>query len=494
VSEEPLLRLADGCILPGFAGQRAPEWVLRRLEAGLGGVVLFARNVGQPAQVAELCAELRAVRPEVLIGIDEEGGDVTRLEAATGSSYPGNLALGAADDTELTRRVAAAIGAELAAAGVNIDLAPVADVNSNPLNPSIGVRSFGAAPALVSRHTTAFVTGLQSRGVAACVKHFPGHGDTAVDSHVDVPVVPDDPRALETALMPFRAAVAAGAEAMMTAHVRVPAWGHEIATLSPRIVTGLLREQLGYRGLVVTDGLDMGAIVVTVGMAEAAVLAIAAGADALCLGGFEAGEDLATLVRDALVRAVREGRLAEERLAEAAGRVAATARTANARGASTPPAAPDRAAGLEAARRAVRAEGEVAVGAAPVVVELRPAPSVAAGPMPWGLAGPLRERGAAVTALSFDTPPDVPAIAAAAHGRSLVVVVRDLHCHEWHARTVEAVLEGRPDAVVVEMGLPALRPAAARNYVVTHGAARVCAVAAVELLGTWAEPKEAKTS
>jgi beta-N-acetylhexosaminidase len=191
---------------------------------------------------------------------------------------------------------------------------------------------------------------------------------------------------------------------------------------------------------------------------------------------------------------VREGRLSEERLAEAAGRGAATARTANARRASQRPEAPDRAAGLEAARRAVRAEGDVAVGAAPVVVELRPAPSIAAGPMPWGLAEPLRERGAAVTALRFDAPPDVTAIDAAAHGRSLVLVVRDLHCHEWHAQTVDAVLQRRPDAVVVEMGLPALRPAAARNYVVTHGAARVCAAAAVELLGTWAEPKEAKTS
>src|SRR6266536_1808351 len=180
--------MADGCLLPGFAGTRAPDWILRRLDGGLGGAVLFSRNVADPAQVAALTAELHAARPDGLVAIDEEGGDVTRLESATGSSYPGNLALGAAGDPELTRAVAASLGAELAAAGIDLDLAPVADVNSNPDNPVFGVRSFGADPDLVGAHTAAFVAGLQSAGVAACVKHFPGHGDTSVDSHLDLPV------------------------------------------------------------------------------------------------------------------------------------------------------------------------------------------------------------------------------------------------------------------------------------------------------------------
>ena len=164
----------------------------RRLAEGLGGVVLYAWNVESPEQLRALTDDLRSEREDVLIAIDEEGGDVTRLEAATGSSYPGNGALGVVDDVELTERVAASLGAELADAGVNLDFAPVADVNTNPLNPVIGIRSFGADAGLVARHVAAFVRGLQRAGVAACAKHFPGHGDTSVDSHLALPVVDVD--------------------------------------------------------------------------------------------------------------------------------------------------------------------------------------------------------------------------------------------------------------------------------------------------------------
>ncbi|MDQ1714565.1 MAG: beta-N-acetylhexosaminidase, partial [Frankiaceae bacterium] len=172
--------LADACLLPPFVGLTAPDWVLRRLEGGMRGVTLFGRNIESRQQVAALTAQLRAARSDVLIAIDEEGGDVTRLEYHVGSSYPGNYALGVIDDLDLTRAVAASIGADLAMVGINFDLAPVADVNSNPLNPVIGVRSFGSDAALVGRHVAAYVEGLQSHGVIACAKHFPGHGDTTV--------------------------------------------------------------------------------------------------------------------------------------------------------------------------------------------------------------------------------------------------------------------------------------------------------------------------
>jgi len=195
---------------PGAAVSRPVR--RRRAAAGLGGIVLYGRNVESPEQLAALTGSLHAERPELLVGIDEEGGDVTRLEASTGSSYPGNLALGVGSDVGLTRAVAASMGAELAAAGVDLDLAPDADVNSNPDNPVIGVRSFGSDPRLVSEHVAAFVEGLQGAGVAACAKHFPGHGDTSVDSHLDLPVVNDDPRA-SGALEPFRAAIAVGVRA-----------------------------------------------------------------------------------------------------------------------------------------------------------------------------------------------------------------------------------------------------------------------------------------
>ena len=184
-----LERLASSCVLPGFEGPTVPDWVRRRITEGLGGVVLYAWNVESREQLRVLTDDLRSERDDLLIAIDEEGGDVTRVEAATGSSYPGNAALGVVDDLELTERIAASIGAELADVGVNLDFAPVADVNTNPLNPVIGIRSFGSDAELVARQVAAFVRGLQSSGVAACAKHFPGHGDTAVDSHLALPVV-----------------------------------------------------------------------------------------------------------------------------------------------------------------------------------------------------------------------------------------------------------------------------------------------------------------
>src|SRR5262245_39163418 len=312
-----LERSALACILPGFEGPVAPDWVRRRLAEGLGGAVLFGWNVESPAQLRTLTASLRA-DGEILVGIDEEGGDVTRLEVATGSSYPGNAALGVVDDVELTEQVAASIGADLAHVGVNLNLAPVADVNTNPLNPVIGVRSFGADGELVARHVAASVRGLQSAGVAACAKHFPGHGDTSQDSHHELPVVAS---LEEAALAPFRAAIGAGVQSIMTAHIVVRSLGEEPATMSRALLNGLLREDLGYDGLVITDALEMRAISATVGVEEGAVRAIAAGADALCLGHDlfdEAVED----VRRALVHAVESGRLPEARLAEAAGRVA----------------------------------------------------------------------------------------------------------------------------------------------------------------------------
>ncbi|MDF2750084.1 MAG: glycoside hydrolase family 3 domain protein, partial [Gaiellaceae bacterium] len=316
-----LERLAARCLFVSFPGDRVPGWARRLLELGLGGVTLFADNVRDTDGVAELTAALRADAPELLVSIDEEGGDVTRLEAGRGSSFPGSLALGVVDDVELTREVAAAIAAALARAGVNLNLAPVADVNTNPRNPVIGVRSFGADAALVARHVAAFVEGTQRQGVAACAKHFPGHGDTAVDSHRALPVVGGD---LETALAPFRAAVAADVQAVMTGHLVVPGFGEAPATISRELVTGLLRERLGFHGLVVSDALEMGALSATIGVAEGAVRAIAAGVDALCLG-HRVGEDGAGAVLAALVAAAQSGRLEPDRLAEAAARVGAAA-------------------------------------------------------------------------------------------------------------------------------------------------------------------------
>src|SRR5918996_2455732 len=196
---DTLRGLALRTLFPGFAGTEAPPERLGHLiAAGLGGVVLFGRNIDPvrgDAGIAALSARLRKHRPDLLIAIDEEGGDVTRLDVTTGSAYPGSAALGAADDPELTREVAASLASRLRACGIDINFAPVADVDVDPRNPIVGVRAFGSDPHKVARHAAAFVTGQQSHGVIATVKHFPGHGGTADDSHVSLPVL-EAPREL----------------------------------------------------------------------------------------------------------------------------------------------------------------------------------------------------------------------------------------------------------------------------------------------------------
>jgi beta-N-acetylhexosaminidase len=458
-----LRRLAAACVFASFAGLEAPEWVLRGVEGGLRGLCLFAYNVRDAEQLAALTASLRGVRGDLLLGIDEEGGDVTRLESAAGSSYPGNGALGAVDDVALTERVAAAIGADLRAVGVNLDFAPVADVNVNPANPVIGIRSFGASRALVARHVAAFVRGLQRQGVAACAKHFPGHGSTERDSHLELPVVTGD---VADGLPPFRAAIDAGVQAIMTAHVRVAALDEAPATLSPRVVRQLLRDELGYDGLVIADALEMRAVSETVGVARGAVLALAAGVDAVLLG-HDLGWDAVALVQRELVGAVTAGELPEERLREAAGRVA----RAGAWAAAAPAGGSvDRAAGRKAARRALRVEGDVRLGGAPVVLELRPQANIAAGETLHSLGEVLAERDRATQPFVLDEATAHPADARDIAGaRPIVIVVRDAHRHRWMREFADRL----PSSVVVEVGVPLWRPARVRGYAATYGGGRV---------------------
>jgi beta-N-acetylhexosaminidase len=455
-------RLAAACLLPGFAGLEPPAELLRWIGRGLGGVVLFGRNIQDAEQVAALTARLRAERPDLVIATDEEGGDVTRLEAATGSSYPGNLALGVVDDPELTRRVAASIAADLAAAGVNLNFAPVADVNTNPDNPVIGVRSFGAEPELVARHVAAFVEGMQGAGVAACAKHFPGHGDTSADSHLELPVAGGD---LSAHLLPFRAAVRAGVEAVMTAHVVVPELDADPATLS-RAAVRLLREELGFGGLVVSDALEMRAVAGTVGAEEAAVRALAAGVDALCLGhDLELGP-----VHAAVVAAVESGRLSPERLADAATRIG---RSRSSRASDRDPEI-----GRVGAARALRIEGDVRIGAAPHVIELVPTANIAAGKSSHGLGLALQARWPDAQVVRLGVDGEAPALDA----RPVVLVLRDAARHPWQQAIARDVVSRSAAAIVVETGVPGWAPDGAKGVVETYGAGRVNLEAAAAAL------------
>jgi len=498
LAADPVLgRLADAVLIPPFPGGREPDWIRATLADGLAGVTLYGPNIEDNGQLAALTARLRTATPEPVIAIDEEGGDVTRISHQAGSDYPGNAALGAIDDVELTRSVYAALGADLAALGINLNLAPAVDVNTAAGNPVIGTRSFGADPDLVARHAVAAVTGMQSAGVAACAKHFPGHGSTTQDSHLVLATV-DAPLSVLRArdLPPFEAAIAAGVRAIMPSHLLVPELTGDLpASLSRRALTDLLRGELGFTGVIVSDGLEMQAVSERYGIPEAAVQAVIAGTDLLCLGR-EQDQLIFLAVKAALIAAVRSGRLPGERLEDAAARVAelrawtaaaapdasgtgrAGTGTAGAGTASSP-------IGLAAARRAVSVSGPLPAPDRPLVVQLVPPSNLAAGPVPWGLrsyvpAGSYRE-------ISTGTSADglagvVAGILAEARGRTLIVVVRDAHRHPAAVGAAELILAARPDAVLVEMGLPVWRPAAG-SYVATYGAARSNSRAAAEIAG-----------
>ena len=313
-------------IMVGFEGTQADETVETYIrERFVGGVVLFSRNIQSPQQTAELTNELQQLASAtthqipLFIGIDQEGGWVIRLkEGAT--VLPGNMALGATDSTELAERAGEVTAIELAAVGVNLNFAPVMDVNNNPDNPVIDRRSFGESPELVSRLGVPYIRGLQRNGVLATAKHFPGHGDTTVDSHFDLPTVNHDLERIHALeLHPFRAAIDANVAAIMTAHIVYPAFDPDRpATLSPTILTDLLRKELGFDGLLITDDMEMKAIDDRYRSGEAAVMAVEAGAD-IVMVLWSPTKQLE--VFNALLSAVKSGRISEARLNQSVKRI-----------------------------------------------------------------------------------------------------------------------------------------------------------------------------
>ncbi|MEU7849261.1 glycoside hydrolase family 3 N-terminal domain-containing protein [Micromonospora parva] len=475
-----LRRLALGTLLAAYPGPVPPDWAVDLLADGLAGHTLFGTNVHDPAQVAASTAALRAGRPDALIAIDEEGGDVTRLAHATGSPYPGNAALGAIGDVALTRRVYQSIGAELAALGITVNLAPTVDVNTADDNPVIGTRSFGADPVRVAAHSAAAVTGLQAAGVAACAKHFPGHGATVTDSHHELPTV-DAPLSLlrQRDLPPFAAVVAAGARAVMTAHIRVPALtGADPATFSRAVLVDLLRTEYGFTGTVITDALEMkGAAVAAGGVGPAAVRALSAGADLLCIGA-RVDAELVERVAAEIVDALGDGRLARARVEEAAGRAADLA--AWTRAASGSPGTEDADLGYAAARRAVRVDGLLTDLDQALVVQLHTESTIAEGRVPWGL-GPHLAGVPEIRVIATETDPAT--LRGLAGDRPIVLVGRHLHRLPGGPELI-ADLAAQHAVTVVEMGWPAQwRPAGVRAFVTTYGASHANGRAAAEALG-----------
>ncbi|MDY0985361.1 glycoside hydrolase family 3 N-terminal domain-containing protein [Microbacterium sp. CFBP9023] len=459
---DDLVHLANGVLWPGFLGTEAPEWLLDELRDGLAGVVYFSQNVGEG--LPSLSDEILRANPDALIGIDEEGGNVTRLESAAGSTLPGAAQLGIVDDVEATRASGAELARRVAAIGGNVVLGPVADVNTDPRNPVIGVRSFGSDQKLVARHVQAAVEGLQSTAVAACVKHFPGHGDTHTDSHHALPEISLGIEEFERVhLEPFRAAVAAGVDAVMTAHIVVPAWGAEPATLNPRVL-GLLRGW-GFDGVIITDALDMAAIRETVGIGEGAARALAAGADLLCIGNpTNRGE--ATLpdqdrrdflaARDGILAAVDDGSLSRERLAEAAGRVSRLGQTLSVRAETATPVEYD---GSDIVRRAIT--GVTRDAEALAVVDARRRSTLAVDSASAYVAETLAADGhrvrVDVARTTIDEQDGALDAAVAADGLTVVLLDRP-DTDDGQRALVERAALRDPDAVVVNVGLAARHP------------------------------------
>ncbi len=318
---DDLERLAGRVLMVGFPGRTISPLVKAWLEAdALGGVILFKRNVGTLAEVAALGREIAATSSTpVLVAIDQEGGRVARLGSPVVKLPPARR-FGVIDDPDLTERAGALLGAQLRALGINVDFAPILDVDTNPANPVIGDRAFGATPEAVVRHARAFARGLARAGVVACGKHFPGHGDTDLDSHLALPRVAHDRARLDAIeLAPFRA-LADDLPTIMTAHVVFDAIDATLpATLCREVIEGVLRSELGYRGVIVSDDLEMRAVRDHWGVAAAAVRAIDAGCDLLLVCEHEAN---VVAARDALCARARGDASFAARLSEASTRIA----------------------------------------------------------------------------------------------------------------------------------------------------------------------------
>ncbi|WP_158853653.1 beta-N-acetylhexosaminidase [Halorhabdus sp. CUG00001] len=327
VGELSLREKVGQLFMVGFDGTEPTDDVCALIEEyNLGGVIYFSRNIESPSQVASLSRTLQELAQStgagspLLIATDQEGGVVSRLD--WGSQLPSHMLFGACGDPHVTRKAGQAVGRELRSLGITMNLAPVLDVNNNPDNPVIGVRSFGESPELVADLGVEMATGMQSADVLACGKHFPGHGDTATDSHVGLPVVDHDIDRLDRVeFFPFKRAIAAGIDAIMTTHVSFPSITDDEdrpATISPAVQTGILRERLDFDGLVVTDCLEMHAIADGVGTTDGAVEAIEAGCDIAMVSHTP---DRQRNAIEAVVEAVESGRLSEASIDESVRRI-----------------------------------------------------------------------------------------------------------------------------------------------------------------------------
>ncbi|HEY6237522.1 MAG TPA: beta-N-acetylhexosaminidase [Candidatus Elarobacter sp.] len=464
-----LAALARGVIGVGFTGataQTAPLDALR--EFSPGALILFARNAGAPDELRELVAALReTAAPSPLIAVDQEGGRVERIRDGV-AALPSAMAVGATGDVALAERLGTLLGRDLARFGIDVDLAPVADLSLQPRSAVVATRSFGDDPQRVADFVIAFARGLERGGVAAALKHFPGHGSTQEDSHVALPRVTADAATLRARdLVPFAGAITAhAASIVLTAHVVIEAFDAERpATISPAILTGLLRDELGYDGVVATDCLEMDAIANGIGTVRGAVAALAAGADLVLISHHL---ELAHAAAEAIAAAVRDGEIPLSRLQEAYSRVHGLRERLAHR---VPLAATlDEDAPQEAARRAptvLRGEPRLRAGKPVTVISFEGtvADNVALSGRTTSVASAslssaLRQRGWKSEIMRAAIEPAADDIGlllehvAALGDREFVLVTRDAHVHAAQRDAVARILARVPDALIVSARAP----------------------------------------
>jgi beta-N-acetylhexosaminidase len=465
--------LAAGVLCVGFEGTTiAPELEATLRQTPLAGLILFARNVRSLEQTRALTDQIRAILPDPVIAIDQEGGRVARLRDKV-EELPAMLALAATGDTELAERAGAQLAFDLRRAGVNVDYAPVLDLMLMRMNTVIGARAFGDDPHQVTAFGDAFARGLRSQGIMPTFKHFPGHGSTEVDSHLDLPAIDLDERTLRARdLVPF-ARLLPGAEAHMTAHIVVRSLDPEKpATISHRILTGLLRDDIGFQGVCFTDCMQMDAIAKGVGTVEGAVQALIAGADCVLISH---SVRFALESIDSIVQAVGSGRLSRARLEEAHARVSALRAKLQAPLALDAPA-PYGGVGREIGRRAVTiVRGSAQCDAAQsIIVSFEGATtegvqglhtehaSLAGGQQVVELRLPLEPQPAQADALLNDL---------RARSKRPIVLMRRAHVYTAQAQAIRELLEAFPDALLVSTREPfdGFMFDAARNVLCTYG-------------------------
>jgi len=446
---------------PGFGGAVVPEWIKPWLENGLGSVTLFASNTPNFEAAAHLIKELRSYNPDVIITIDEEGGDVTRLFVREGSRYPTPALLGQCDDEGLTYSSYNSMGTTLRELGVDITYAPVADVVAFENNPIVGVRSFGMSTELVARHVGQAVKGLQDAGVGACVKHFPGHGAVLEDSHHDLPHIKMGLAEYEKQhIFPFKQAINSGVAGVMIGHLIVEALDKKLpASLSSKVIRDYLRGVLNFDGLVVSDALDMGAIGGPTKFHESALMALTAGADLLCFSGMGDQSQFVLSSFDWIKSAIDSGSFSIESLEKSEQRIV------NWRQGNQVKIQNSSSVDFKKLIQGFEVSGSVELEPGVInLVEIGTKPTIAAGDVSWGMHRELRAVGIACDIHASD--------AETLSTKKLVVAFRDAYRDAPLLATLNRLYDRYPEAIFIDMGWPT-REFAPKNLIRAFGSSAV---------------------